>query len=521
MPIRFICTNPYLAHSHGCNVTLKAIEIYLKRIAGEGAIILNSVIRSAINGNEEFEKLLITSHLLQKYKKVFDEEPQLLNVLSKTFREFRDAEKSRGARQDARLFFDRMNSEYIELWLNSNRRVRLGKLVFLGPPFLKKLWITRGAFLRFIIWAGDFFLGAAIGVSAVYLLSLFFWSVLWLVVLLSSKIFGFAPLMPPTLNLLDWNAWLLGISGLFAASVGIAGGAVAASTSQRLNANFYFDERNLPLRYDKSKSANRSSRKGERGQSVFPLASLTVTAEWLDEVMLGFSSEPIVYGALLPQLQNIVRPNFSLRLPPVPIGHEPGMTENLGRRLYVARRLLSASFKWAAAPVYRYWQRKMTVGLLRLISSTAFGIPLYEVRNSIVRVSNTIGLPHIFNENVWDVTKHLAGGSSYFESEQERDERYSFLWNSTELEQRKRTSLLWTRISRYQSDIEAHYRAYAAKLEGLESLAKACVVVEERTKEAIGAVGLTHLAYHSDLSICRAVADFIAVGVLPGQATVN
>jgi len=51
--------------------------------------------------------------------------------------------------------------------------------------------------------------------------------------------------------------------------------------------------------------------------------------------------------------------------------------------------------------------------------------------------------------------------------------------------------------------------------------AKACVILEERTKEAIGAVGLMHLAYHSDAAICEAVADFIAGGVLPKQAEPN
>jgi hypothetical protein len=498
-----------VAHSHGCNVVLKAVQLYLEQVADEANQFISSLVDQRMRGETDFDKAIKHSSWFQNHQHIFQNQPELLDALKQQF-EALDTPPVAASRRPELLVRGRGN--FIGLWVDSSKRVRLGKLVFLGPPFLTKLWAKRSALLNFLISAIDFVLAASIAGTVVYALSMVVWSFIWLIVLPFAKFFDFELLRSPTLNVFDWNGWLLTISCTIAAIAGLVSGLIAGNTSERLNANFYFDERSLALRYFLGR------RKRQKGSRVFPLSCLTITAEWLDEVILGFSSEPIVYGALLPQLQNMMKPNFSMRLPPIPIGHKPGMAENLNRRIYVVRRLLSSSFKWIAAPGYRFWQRRMTRNLVRLISSAAFGIPLYEARNAIIRVSNAVRLPHIFHERIWDVTKHLTGGASYFESEQERDARYSFLWNGLELDIRKKNSILWRQIKNYRPHIEAHYEAYGVEANSFDTLAKACVVVEERTKEAIGAVGLTHLAYHSDLSICRAVADFIATDAVPHQA---
>jgi len=243
---------------------------------------------------------------------------------------------------------------------------------------------------------------------------------------------------------------------------------------------------------------------------------LTVTADLLDEVLLGFSSEPIVYGVLLPHLESIGKPNFSLELPPLATGHRLGKIEEMGRYIYVIRRFISSTVKSLSAPVYRAWQRYLSTRLMRLITSTAFGLSLHEMRNAHISSSNRIHEPEIFDEYIWDVTKHLVQDSSYVTSE--REARYSFLWNPEELAERTEKSKLWHRVRQRRGDIDRYYGSYAVRSMDSDSLSKTCVILEERLKEAIGAIGLTQMAYHSDSYICERIADFIAYGLIPTEA---
>lgn len=115
------------------------------------------------------------------------------------------------------------------------------------------------------------------------------------------------------------------------------------------------------------------------------------------------------------------------------------------------------------------------------------------------------------------VDRACTSGENHSRDEMEREDRYSFLWSEAELERRKLKSWLWTRVGQYKGEISNYYKGFESAPLADDVLARSCVTLEERAKEAIGAVGLTHLAYHSDPLIVGAVADFLAKGVLPEE----
>lgn len=235
-----------------------------------------------------------------------------------------------------------------------------------------------------------------------YFLALAFWALIWASTSLLSLVLHFDPLSPPSLNPLHWNSWLLTPTAILAGLAAINAAESAAQESRRVNANLYFSWRPSPsVRPDPYVVSD-----GVRtAPQVLPLTCLTVTAELLDEVLLGFSSEPIVFGVLAPKLSDLFRPKFLLRLPPVPLGYEPRIMERVGSRFSVFRQFIFSAVLWAAAPLLRLWRKRMTNNLLRLISAAAFGIPLHETTDAVIVASSKIDEPSIFQEHLWDVPR--------------------------------------------------------------------------------------------------------------------
>ena len=146
---------------------------------------------------------------------------------------------------------------------------------------------------------------------------------------------------------------------------------------------------------------------------------------------------------------------------------------------------------------------------MRLISSAAFGIPLYEIRNATVVASNKINMPR-FLETVWDVTKHLMKGHMDRKAKMILNSAIHFCGTKKNSRSEKPTHGYGNELA--STGLKSRYTMDREQKTPLLNR------VEERTKEAIGAVGLTHLGDHSDALIAEAVANFIVSEQIPEGA---
>jgi hypothetical protein len=98
-----------------------------------------------------------------------------------------------------------------------------------------------------------------------------------------------------------------------------------------------------------------------------------------------------------------------------------------------------------------------------------------------------------------------------------RHARYSFLWENSDFQERRNLSWIWRSIEPHRKEIEKHYSRFPQNkpIGSEDQLTRACIMLEERFSEAIGAVGLMHTAYHSNRVVVAAVARFISSGVAP------
>jgi len=129
--------------------------------------------------------------------------------------------------------------------------------------------------------------------------------------------------------------------------------------------------------------------------------------------------------------------------------------------------------------------------------------------------SHKIDQPKWFMETAWDVGKDLlASAAGRDSSGQAWTNRYSFLWDEVERRQRLESSWLREHLQAQTQTILARYRRIpnvdVAILE--DTIVNTSLVLEERVKEVIGAVELTHSSYYTNETVIRGIARFIATG---------
>jgi hypothetical protein len=405
---------------------------------------------------------------------------------------------------------------FVTLWVASAASNRLGRMCFLGGPFMTKVWARYSPWRlsRITNLIVDFIPALPAAAIVTYLTLLILWGELWLFV-------------SPVLYLFDWGtfpsvepdpwawAWWLQIGvGLYLLVLCFAFAKEFSDEGLRRDFNPYFNTNRVgEIEIPKEDSSR---------DKCVPIDTLVTTAGLFDEVFLGFSSEPIVYGGLEPQLFPLGPSRFSW-LPPKSALEEQEVKnpfrQLLANVLYVA---MIVPWTFVAIPILIWiWRRHLIRRLVHIISSFAYGIPSHEFGQAMIAPANRIGLPGFFKEHVWDVTRMLLETPpvrSY--TVDARASRYAFLWDADELAHRTKNSWIGARLDELAKPLAKRYRWFPdVQLPELKKrVAITSMVLEERMRELIGAVELTHSAYYTNPRIITAIAEFIATGRAPEEA---
>jgi hypothetical protein len=413
----------------------------------------------------------------------------------------------------------------------------LGRLVFLGTPFLRKQWtVYQSRVVRLADRVLRNVVGAYVGNAlAFYPTALAFAGLAAMIP--GVPFIGFNPL-----------AWPVAVQALAGLAVLILG-TLAVGDEPRFNTNLYFAEH------------------GEVRRPVRPLDSLVVSAEYLDEALLALSAEPLIETEVAPRIDAWIYPDLRKRL----VNLSGWVRSRVRRKAPRADEDFRHPFERYRSITGRYHNSFMAgsgaivvflvrlpllisrlvlsvVGaiprslvrdwLVRMVTDTAtatiHGLPIEEVRGARIDVSSRIGIDAVFAEQHLDVSAQVLDARRATSLAIDAT-RYGFLTNAAILKARRDTEVesagAWLRLEKRLPDL---YRRYAASglLEAslrprtgmtdqafADRLASGWFVAMERFRELNGSVELFHATYYSDPAVIQQIARFIASGEGPTQGT--
>lgn len=463
----------FVAHSHGGNVVLKALEIYLNERPSE---LCTRVIdnRDPIDHATQFLKDYNEGKL--RFNTSPKEVQRLISALT-------DALKARESKSITRTLTDGTIYD-IELgWVKDilarlYRHVfaleqfhQIGSVVTLGTPFYEKRWkITKIERLTHILFHWLSFLPLAVFVSYFY-------------IILGYGLLALLPWFSWTgFNPLEWNNFhqvpavvLLILSSLYMAA--------SASMEQPVDTNVYFDEATAPYYLE------------ILGESKI-CKVLNVHSSYLDEAYWLLATYPLLANKALELFQQAFRPKaWAYQKPPAEIGFWPqSPPAAMGRRIRRLQRFVLACLFLVLFPFRLIFFFIGSVFFSRLlhaqIRSVSCGLPAEEFSGgSEISIHSTLSKP-FFDVERLDVTKVLAtrdatGGS---------DQHFRFLWDDSDFGARVSQSMILNKF----------------KIPESTDSGRQLLVLEERLKEYYGLVGVKHSMYYSNDSVIASVAKFLA-----------
>lgn len=532
----------FIAHSHGGNVLLKAVELYHRHLLSQGARIFTHL-QEALDRGDSAETAAEDA--------IRREFPELTETLPQPWVD-NLAEFCRGnlvKRSSAKRLFRLMQPEYTGMllfqkdWASWSQANRLGRIVFLGTPFFRKQWsVSRHAIVRFILWVLKMVPTLPFHALLPYI-GILFWG--W--------ILAFTPwVASPSWNPLEWPNWLM-LSWLGMSIIALTGD---WRQGRKRNTNMYFDSHNFQQYLLELRAAPLALSQERKRNKI---DSLVVNAQYLDEALIGLSCEPLIYAALLPRVRSLLyaRPAPIMSGYSEDIGSGGGFSSLYWVPIKFTGRVLANLLYGILLPFWspmRHFvlEPVLREALVRVICSATFGLPPDQLRGARIQVRNSLDLPEVFDETFWDITSDVLrnGFGDQPDKESPRSgldpHRYSHITDSNELKRKLQCRLrptnedkttkknwlqqLWialpTLYRRYESGFiledSPSVAGYSAKL-GLEefgdSLARIGFTAEERIKETIGTVELTHSLYYSNDDVIRAIARFLETGESPPGAT--
>lgn len=543
-----------IAHSHGANVVLRAIEMHLRRLRDHGSTLFRKVTRALedLPVDQAIARALLerfgseAAAVMPGFSPIVGLLADIERAAETIDRELVGAADPRSSADDAsdlgsdaeiqwlasksRALLERVRNatglrlgvsgqewrarlirrslserKFVDAWMTASDSNRIGRLVLMGAPFLSKVWInsTWWSISSLIGHVVDLFFASVIALIGAYLVIEFMWVIyVWGGGSLLRLLWEFEGNLTPVLSPWHWPSWVQWVGLFFMLSYTVMYFFMFEGWARR-NVNVYFDPENLAYEAPKLPAC------------ALPFETLIVHAGLLDEVLLGFSTEPIVFGTLVPQVRSLLYPPVRLSLDRLPIGKKAAPRNIVARIIVGNVRFVVALLTKAAWPVARLWERYLTKQLLQIVSSPAFGLPAREFSGALVMVNRTIGKSEFFRETLWDVGRELISlppKQNLHTSSSER--RYAFLWDDVEREKRKTRSWLWWELQKSIPDIERRYRAFPDidREVLLRRLLETSLVLEERVREVVGSVELVHSGYYSNAAIIKGVARFIASG---------
>ncbi len=417
------------------------------------------------------------------------------------------------------------NQEALHALLSDPAINQVGRLVFLGTPFYGKQW--PAAAWRWPTLVVRFAVNALSAAVVLYAALVLLWAgaLIGIGVEWAKRLLGWsseAPRWMPSLDVFGWR----GQSLLYFGAVVAAFAALALRAEMRRRrrdvGNVYFDEASLAELLFVTPAAVRVP--------APPFEALVMSLGLLDEALLALSTEPLVYGLLAPRIRTMFRRQPAVT--PEPLGEDRGdwsgaLAEAIAGLRRVAWRMTGPVRKVslrATAPLYRPLLDLLAGAaesfVLRVVASAAFGMPPQEFAGARMRVKTTIDVPTYFREYACDVTRLLDTSSGTGRpAATAAAERYAFLADDRLLEVEAGRSALYRELAKSETYLAARYRGYGDGTDVSTSaeLRRIAVMVEHRLAEVV--TGFGHVRYYAMPEVVDAIAEFIANGKPPGKSS--
>lgn len=516
-----------VAHSHGGNVLLKAIELYRRRLIHETRSLFRDVCLKAKKKPSPAEKeALIKDVLSAEFGPDRRNWPEVCRramedvLFNEDFQNVLLRNPVRRGRRFA-MDFRPFRQHFVEKWVNPAVH-RLGQVVFMGTPFLRKQWLRP----KKRIWrlAQDVYRALPLLPFIASIWFLFFFYGPWWLLAVTPWISS------PPWNPLEWPVWLMVVWLLFSLSLFF----VVMAEARPHNINAYFDPEDL-------------------GDYGVRMDALVISATYLDEALVGLSSEPLVYAHLVPRIKELLYRDWDqlkqdLRLNTgSKIGEDEGLTQFLwSLTLWPVRqaRNFLYSVMWPISfPVRRFLiEPYLTRMLLNIVCAAAFGMPSRELIGARIWVRHHLLIPKYFKEDFWDLTEEVLDTTRPTPPRSpalgsDLAQRYAFLTNPSVLNARRTAAekacaqkrddstrgwwgsvyamhkLLYARYERaYVDEFFVYAQLKQEQEQFINDLAQINFTIEERIKELTGAVELNHSMYYSNDKIISQIAEFLESG---------
>ena len=464
----------FVAHSHGGNVVLKALEIYLNDLAWADIPKLIDT-RNIVDASQRF--LQDYADGKYRFRSPTDEVDKLLRQLADTLERI----SQRGSR---RL---RVNITDGSIWdvERSSLRPLLGKIfshvytlpehhriesvITLGTPFYEKHWRLTQA-TRMINWLLHVLSFVPLTTGSTY-----FYIVLGGVLAATTPWISWIGFNP-----LNWQWLLWAIGGVFSLW-GASSLAKNVKPELSRDTNVYFDEATIPYYV----------------QILEPIKLcrvLNIHAGYLDEAYCVLSAYPLLSGAIFKRFAHAALPRFwDFKTPPGDVGFWRRSSPAV-MRLKIKRqaRFAIALAKAIAYPlrliVHKIGTQYVARRVGRDLRVLSYGLPPDESpSSSVITVEQVLRKPY-FETHSFDVSRVLA---VLRVKAVEGEDRFEFLWNDDNLGKRVEDSVLVKTLGDpFNSD---HYRQLVA--------------LEERAREFFGVVGLRHSMYYDNDVVINGIAD--------------
>ena len=485
-----------IAHSHGGNVALKALELLWRR-GPEGQRVFKSLLRtigikhgfgkaadhaiaSAVTSASEFSKV---PYFLRQFVQTVDMMLSIYLRLAGLPREGDSAAQERWLTATCRKPAIKGFQEVFCIRWSSERRVPV-HLVTMGTPFYQKIWNPRPSWRSPRYWLTTI---AAAGIVAAA-----FWGAGWVLFRVISR-----PLPMDSSVLLGWL-----LSTLIVLLFGIA----VRWQQWRTDRNVYFDITSMP---------------GGKSPPDCPWRLSVIQAGLLDEALLALSAEPVILAELAPLLRRPLTPRLSWSLPPDPTGERVMVPLTPQYMLRIARHGISLASLWFYNATIGFvlrlvgWiatfaaHQSILRMLLRSISSGGFGLPEHEFHEARVTVQSVPSLEAFFQQEMWDATQALVAEAPVHPTAADRHAKWGFLWDNDLLARGVETSQIWKRLS---AAIPQLTRNQGARVHDQLRLQRISLALEERLREASGLVPLNHSGYYSNQKVIEKVAEMLSRG---------
>ena len=471
----------FVAHSHGGNVVLKAIEIYLNDLAWADVPKMfdtrDIVTRDIVVASQRFLKDYADGKYL--FRSPTDEIDKLLHELADTLEKI-------SRRENNRLRFNITDDSFWDVERYSLRNLlgkayshvytlpehhRIGSVITFGTPFYEKHWRrTPAAVMTNWLLTVLFFFSTA---SVSMYISIVLASALASVTPWISWI-GFDPHHWHWLLLVFWGICSLLVAISFTKNL---------KTELPLDTNVYFDEAVIPYYV-------------EIVERVKLCRVLNIHATYLDEAYCLLSVYPFLSGTIINHIAQGSLPRlWDFKKPAGDVGLWRGSPPAAMRRRIIWRTRFATALARDIAYPLRLIVHKLKVLYIGHLVGTdlrvfGYGLPLDDSPgSSVITVENVLRKPY-FETHTLDVSQQLA---DLILKGVEGKDRYDFLWNDDDLARRVDDSVLLKKL--VGSPVSDYYRQL--------------IVLEERAREFFGVVGLKHSMYYDNDVVINSVADFV------------